>query len=442
MALWRTRQARDHKLRARIGWLVLVLPVLALAALMLWLGAPAAQAQGFNPFSWFQQSFHPQQRYEEYVPPRPRRHYVYHPHVSASVASKTPKPPAVPPTFFVAVLGDSLGQLLGQGLTTALSDRPEIEVLRDAKEDSGLVRDDYYDWPKAAHDLVTSGQKINVAVMMIGSNDHQTLHDANGSYDPGTPQYEQIYTSRIEAVAKIFHDAKIPLLWVGLPIMKSDRFSAEMAALNDMYRQYASRNGATYVDIWEDFVDDNGQFSSVGPDVDGQVVRLRAMDGIHFTKAGGLKLASFVQPQIRDILNGAVPQDDAALAKIETTAPAGTNSPAANAAVTPVKPPVGPVLPLTGPVLAPGGQLATLTAAPAKTDTASLVEQAFVNGKVSASKPGRADDFAWPRTELVSAPPPSLKPAPALVTTTPAKTPNAPAPPTKGPASPPAATAH
>jgi len=443
MALWRTRGARDQKLRERTGWPVLALPVLTLAALMLWLGptVPAAHAQGFNPFSWFQQSFHPQQRsYDEYAPPRPRRHYVYHPHVS--VANKAPKVPAVPPTFFVAVLGDSLGQLLGQGLTTALSDRPEIEVLRDAKEDSGLVRDDYYDWPKAAHDLVASGQKINVAVMMIGSNDHQTLHDANGSYDPGTPQYEQIYASRIEAVAKIFHDAKIPLLWVGLPIMKSDRFSAEMAALNDMYRQYASRNGATYVDIWEDFVDDSGQFSSVGPDVDGQVVRLRAMDGIHFTKAGALKLASFVQPQIRDILNGAVPQDDAALAKIETTAPAGTNSPAANAAVAPVKPPVGPVLPLTGPVLAPGGQLATLAAAPTKTDTASLVEQAFVNGKAPAPRPGRADDFAWPRTELVSAPPAAPKPAPALVTTTPAKAPSAPALSTKAPASSPAATTH
>lgn len=440
MALWRTRFARDQKLRVKSGWPVLALPVLALAALMLWLGAPAAHAQGFNPFSWFQQSFHPQQRsYDEYTPPRPRRHYVYHPHVPVSVANKTPKAPAVPPTFFVAVLGDSLGQMLGQGLATALSDRPEIEVLHDAKEDSGLVRDDYYDWPKAAHDLVTGGQKINVAVMMIGSNDHQTLHDANGSYDPGTPQYEQIYAARIEAVAKIFHDAKIPLLWVGLPIMKSDHFSAEMAALNDMYRQYASRNGATYVDIWEDFVDDSGQFSSVGPDVDGQVVRLRAMDGIHFTKAGALKLASFVQPQIRDILNGAVPQDDAALAKIETTAPAGTNSPAANGA--PVKPSVGPVLPLTGPVLAPGGQLATLAAAPTKTDTASLVEQAFV--KAPASKAGRADDFAWPRTELVSAPPVLPKPAPApLVTTTPPKTPNTPAPPTKGPASSPAATTH
>jgi uncharacterized protein len=433
MVLW---QARLLRRKNKLVNLICRSTLLSAAALLLCLsgGASPAEAQ-FSPFNWFQQVFRPQRSYD-YAPPRPRVH-VYRPRVVAKVA-KPPSVPAVPPTFFVAVLGDSLGQLLGQGLTTALSDRPEVEVLRDAKEDSGLVRDDYYDWPKAAHDLVASGQKINVAVIMIGSNDHQTLHDSTGSYDPGTPQYQQIYSARIEAVAKTFHDAKIPLLWVGLPIMKTDRFSTEMAALNDLYRQYASRNGATYIDTWEDFVDDDGQFSSYGPDVDGQVVRLRALDGVHFTKAGALKLASFVEPQIRDILNGSAPQDDAALAKIETTAPAGTNSPATGAAVTPVKPPVGPVLPLTGPVLAPGGQLATLAPNAPKTDTASLVEQTFATGKPAPPTPGRADDFAWPRKELAAAPAPQPAPPPVEGPPAPPKAP-APAPVKSAPAKPTAA---
>ncbi|MDR3407339.1 MAG: DUF459 domain-containing protein [Methylovirgula sp.] len=428
------RLTHTHKL-----WNVIQRPALGLAALVLCLGAldiPAAKAQSFNPFGWFQQVFRPQRGYDEYRSPRAHPHYTYHPHPMAKVQ----KTPAVPPSFFVAVLGDSLGEMLGQALTTSLSDRPEIEVLREAKEDSGLVRDDYYDWPKAAHDLLTSGQKINVAVMMIGSNDHQTLHDSTGSYDPGSEQYEQIYAARIEAVAKAFHDAKIPLLWVGLPIMKSDRFSKAMASLNDMYRQYASKNGATYIDIWEDFVDDSGQFSPYGPDVDGQVVRLRALDGVHFTKAGALELASFVEPQIRQILEGETPQDDAALAKIETTAPAGTNLPAANAAVAPVKPPIGPVLPLTGPVLSAGGQLATLTPASAGANTASLVEQTFIDGRRPLLRPGRADDFVWPRQELVSEEP-LPKPAPPPTQIILARAP-APAAPAKNPAAAPTSAAR
>ena len=83
-------------------------------ALVLCLGTldiPVANAQSFNPFGWFQQVFRPQRSYDEYRPPRAHPHYTYHPHPMAKVQ----KAPAVPPSFFVAVLGDSLGQMLGPG---------------------------------------------------------------------------------------------------------------------------------------------------------------------------------------------------------------------------------------------------------------------------------------------------------------------------------------
>jgi hypothetical protein len=376
-------------------WRGICRPIAILAAVTLWLiaaSALTAQAQGYNPFNWFQQMFQPQpprgygEPWPRYRAPRPRP------------VEKVETKPAVPPTFFVGVMGDSIAQLLAQGLAEAMSDRPEVGVLHDAREDSGLVRDDFYDWTKAAHDLIASGQKINVAVMLIGSNDHQPLRDASGSYDPDTPKWQEIYAARVEAISAMFRDAKIPLLWVGLPIMKSDRLSSEMASLNDIYREHASKNGAIFIDIWDAFGDDRGQYSPYGPDVDGQIVRLRALDGIHFTKAGAIKLASFTEPDIRRILDAGTPQGDAALAKIETTTPAGTNAPA-NAAVAPlapVKPPIGPVLPLTGPVLAPGGELAT-SSADQKGEAQSVIEQTFATGKPVEAKPGRADDFSWPR---------------------------------------------
>ncbi|MGB7245381.1 MAG: SGNH family hydrolase, partial [Methylovirgula sp.] len=336
------RLTNGRSLRRRIRTLVAIL--MGAAFLLITAGALTAQAQGFNPLNWFQQMFQP--------PPPPGYGYGqwprYRPARPHPPAEKVETKPAVPATFFVAVMGDSLGLLLAQGLAESLSDRPEVGILRDAREDSGLVRDDFYDWTKAAHDLIASGQKINVAVMLIGSNDHQPLRDAGGSYDPGTPKWQEIYAARVEAISVMFRDAKIPLLWVGLPIMKNDRLSSEMVALNDIYRAHASENGASFIDIWDAFGDDRGQFSPYGPDVNGQVVRLRSLDGIHFTKAGAIKLASFVAPDIRQILDAGTPQGDAALAKIETTTPAGTNAPASAAVAPPVKPPIGPVLPLTG----------------------------------------------------------------------------------------------
>src|SRR5262249_9022204 len=142
--------------------------------------------------------------------PRPSRN---------ATTAKVQQKPAVAPTYFVAVLGDSLAQMLAQGLTEAFDNRPEVAILRKAKEDSGLVRDDFYDWTKAAADLLASGEKIDFAVMLVGSNDRQVLHDANGTYEPRTPEWQTAYAQRIEAIATQFRDKKIPLLWVGLPIM-------------------------------------------------------------------------------------------------------------------------------------------------------------------------------------------------------------------------------
>ena len=49
--------------------------------------------------------------------------------------------------------------------------------MRKAKESSGLVREDYYDWPKAVTDMLAGPEHINVALMMIGSNDRQEIQD-------------------------------------------------------------------------------------------------------------------------------------------------------------------------------------------------------------------------------------------------------------------------
>lgn len=371
---------------------------LALAlTLVVGFALPAA-AQGFNPFSWFFGGGQQQQNYGygHRVHRQPAHTNPANPaNPNAKTTEKAEQKPAVPPSFFVAVLGDSLGQLLGQGLAEALADRPEVAVLHKAHESSGLVRDDFYDWIKAAKELIASGQKIDVAVIMIGSNDHQALRENGQSYDPGTPQWNDIYSQRVETLASLFKDAKIPLFWVGLPIMKNDRFSAEMASFNDLYRDHAAKAGATFVDVWDAFGDDAGRFSTYGPDITGQVVRLRSADGVHFTKAGARKLAGFVETEIRRILDSNKPKDDAALAKIETTNPAGAVAPNVTK-VAPVKPPIGPVLPLTGPVLAPGGELATAATLHQKGEPQTAVEQTFVKGDALTPKPGRADDFSWP----------------------------------------------
>ncbi len=362
-----------------------------------------------NPFEWFEQLFRPNPPPRRAATPRPEfrraapQSYRARPRSSrpaAKAIAKLPAKPAVAPTYFVAVLGDSLGQMLAQGLSEAFENRPEVAILRKAKEDSGLVRDDFFDWTTATQDLLASGEKIDFAVMLIGSNDRQPLHDANGSYEPRSPEWQAAYTQRIETIAAMFRDKKIPLVWVGLPILKSERLADDARAFNEFYRTYAEKAGATYIDIWEAFADEAGQYSAFGPDINGQTVRLRAADGVHFTKAGARKLAHFVEPAIRRNLDEVQPNTE--------PAPNPTNVPETPANVSALpgteappapKPVAGPILPLTGPVLAPGGGLAARTPTAGTSNNAAriLIEQTLQQGRPLAPKPGRTDDFSWPR---------------------------------------------
>jgi uncharacterized protein len=396
------------------SWLRWKLAIAALAALGFLLGvagASPAYAQ-FDPFGWFQQMFEPPRSPGHVAKPRPEMHRTAPEprqarsrpsrsggHEGEGVTAKARPKPAVTPTYFVAVLGDSLAQMLAQGLTEAFEDRPEVAILRKAKENSGLVRDDFFDWTKTARELLASGEKVDFAVMLVGSNDRQVLRDANGSYEPRTPEWQAAYAQRIEVIAAMFRDKKIPLLWVGLPIMKSESLSADAISFNEFYRAYAEKAGASYLDIWEVFANESGQYTPVGPDINGQNVRLRAADGVHFTKAGARKLAHFVEPAIRRNLDEVQPKGEPGVVPDAAPGVANVPEPATGKEPPKPKPVAGPIQSLTGPALAPGGELASrMTAAKTKPNEAeSVIEQTLRQGRPLAPKPGRSDDYVWPR---------------------------------------------
>ena len=358
---------------------------------------------------------------------------------AAPQTADAPAPPAAPVAddkpalaqrpadslFTIAVLGDSLGVMLGQGLAEAYGDRSDIAVLRRARENTGLVRDDYFDWVKGARDLLAANDRINVAVILLGSNDRQQLRDETGVFDLRAPRWKQIYGDRVEAMTQAFKARGIPLIWVGLPVMKSERFSGDMERLNEVIRERAGKAGGVFVDVWDAFLDDRGQFATYGPDVNGQFQKLRAADGVHFTRSGARKAAHFVETEINRLVDLAHPRVDPAVVTVDprvtveppplVIAPGSPVAAPGKAApdplatlpalapapevVIPVRPAAGAVVPLTGPVSARGGELATTRARRAgePSEAEALLDRALAQGRPTDSRPGRADDFSWPR---------------------------------------------
>ena len=96
--------------------------------------------------------------------------------------------------------------------------------------------------------------------------------------------------------------AGVPVFWVGLPSIRGPKSTSDMQYLNDLYRARVEKAGLNYIDVWDGFVDDSGRFIPQGADFEGQTRRLRAGDGVHFTKAGARKLAHYLEREIRRML--------------------------------------------------------------------------------------------------------------------------------------------
>ena len=321
---------------------------------------------------------------------------------SPARAAAAPKPVSGQKPI-VLVVGDRFATALADGLETDAS----VTVARTTGDAFGLTRPGFADSLGTIRERLTRANKPALAAMMVGTDDRDPLSDASGRFDAGTAGWARIYGERVDAVSKLFHDAGVPLVWVGLPAVRSSDLSADFVRQNGIIRDRAAKDGASYVDSFDGFTDDSGRYSPVGPDVDGTAAKLRRADGLGFTRAGSRKLASFLAPDIarlgrstaaasaNDLANLTIDRArgfDAALdvdvnAQIRREAARAAGQPMPTAQAAPQGPAAGPVLPLTAAPVATDGQLASLvlpTGAPVAADS-------------QLPKPGRADDFAWPK---------------------------------------------
>ena len=190
-----------------------------------------------------------------------------------------------------------------------------------------------------------------------------------------------------------------------MPPIKNDKLSADYIAMNEIARESVERLGGTYVDIWPGFVDDENRYATSGPDVDGVTLRLRNSDGVLFTRAGARKAAHFADAEIKRLIKAgtavaAVPGTGAPT--VEGTAPVDPllNLPALpevpGTPPLPSKPVAGPILPLTKPDLSPGGALVS-TRPKLDGDAAYTAQKALREGLSPSPRPGRADDYRWPK---------------------------------------------
>jgi hypothetical protein len=368
-----------------------------------------------------------------------------------------------PPSRKVVLIGDSMADWLGYGLDEKYADHPEIGFERKIRATSGLVhydaKNESLDWPQAAKEAL-SNEKPSAIVVMLGLNDRVPLREkalaqpkrsgeptqgANkstdqasqdkaappsddeavpqtagqtepqqsvpgGPYDLHTDQWSALYAKRIDAMIAALKSKGVPVIWVGLPAVRGTKATSDMSYLDELYRERAERAGIVYVDIWDGFVDEDGDYSVQGPDFEGQTRRLRTADGVHFTKAGAVKIASYVDRELQRVMPNSVAP--AALPGPETTMKSGPAG---------ARPDVGPVLPLTASGSDNGNALLGGEDRSKRTTSDPIAVKVLSRGETLAAPAGRADDFSWPRSGTDPSAKPEVSPKSAMAPDTPEK---------------------
>jgi hypothetical protein len=285
----------------------------------------------------------------------------------------------------ILIVGDFLAGGLGDGLTAAFETSPGVVIEARSNVSSGLVRDDYYNWPGELPKMIDE-LKPAMVVVMIGANDRQQMVTDAGKEKFRTDGWFTEYQRRVLAFGKEITSRKIPLLWVGLPAFESDSMTADAVQMNQLYRNQMESIGGEFVDIWDGFVDENGKFIVTGSDVNGQQVRLRTTDGINLTQAGRRKLAFYVEKPARRLLGTQASPD---LVRLDPG-----NLPALTLPTNPVEH-TQPIS-LSDPNLDGGAELLGASKTPPVTLTKSPRDLLVEQGEMAPAPAGRIDDYRMP----------------------------------------------
>ncbi|MCP4182522.1 MAG: DUF459 domain-containing protein [Hyphomicrobiales bacterium] len=202
--------------------------------------------------------------------------------------------------FKIIVAGDFMAGDLAWGMVHTYADNPAVTVVDLSKALSGFARIDVKNWPD---EIARHIDKIKPAAVVFlgGMNDRKQISVRGSKHDKLSNTWLEIYNTRIKNLAQAVMGKNTPLIWVGLPPVKSSGVSADYLAFNEIYRLHTESANGFFVNVWDGFANEEGQYVSAGPDINGQIKRLRRSDGINMNRTGKLKLAFYVTKAVRKL---------------------------------------------------------------------------------------------------------------------------------------------
>lgn len=195
----------------------------------------------------------------------------------------------------VLLVGDSLAHGLALSLGRDLKDRRGAAFSFVAKVSSGLNNPNLFNWEKSMRMLIENGAPDLVLIMMGVNDANNHIREGNRLCAVGTPEWEQAYESRVESFLRIASETKVPVCWIGVPVVREEGLQNRVVLANMAAKNACSRvDNCRFIDTFEVLCDENKKYTNYFREVDGSSVRIRAKDGIHFSMEGGNLLSRHI----------------------------------------------------------------------------------------------------------------------------------------------------
>ncbi len=199
-------------------------------------------------------------------------------HATDSKAAK-PKP------IIIVVVGDSLADGLWASLYRAYIKKRYVRVVRETLNSSGFTA---YNWQAKLEVILRKYPRIDLIVAQMGTNDRQRLIIRRQRWPSfRSDGWVKGYRERVEKFMSRLREAKIPTVWVGLPIVRAKRYDADYQFMNLIYKAAAEANDRiAFLSSRALTQGEKGHYVAFKRDQRNRRRRFRHDDGIHFSDFG------------------------------------------------------------------------------------------------------------------------------------------------------------
>lgn len=191
------------------------------------------------------------------------------------------------------------GDSLMQGPASRLSERLRREGMRPidaSRVSTGLAYPLFFNWVERIQKAI-SEEKVDAIIVFLGANDTFDMYDAGSLIPLGSEKWRQIYSERVQKIGELAKEARVPIIWLGMPAMGRKDIHPHVPMLNQIFESKITQQGGMYIPTASILGDSEEVYTSFR--TNGRVrIPTRSDDGVHFTVLGWTLVADAVMQKL------------------------------------------------------------------------------------------------------------------------------------------------